>query len=52
MIPVLQFFFHLLDLRHGGFAAWEQEMAAVDIRLTSGPWVGWHEEMDDPSHCG
>ncbi|WP_307612893.1 hypothetical protein [Pseudarthrobacter sp. W1I19] len=26
------------------FAAWENELAAVDIRLTSAAWVGWYEE--------
>ncbi|MEV7664059.1 hypothetical protein [Paenarthrobacter sp. NPDC089316] len=52
MLPVFQFFFHLLHLQHAGFPAWELEMRAADLRLTSAPWMGWHEEVDDPSLFG
>ncbi|MFJ5958349.1 hypothetical protein ACIQC5_20620 [Paenarthrobacter sp. NPDC092416] len=52
MISIIQLLVQLVGGRHPEFAAWEREAGASDLRLTSAPWVGWHEEVDDSSHFG
>lgn len=52
MISMLRYVIQLLDVNRENFAAWEREVHAEDIRLTSAPWVGWHEDVDDSSLFG
>lgn len=47
MISLIRYVAHLVDPHRADFAAWDRELRLNEPRLTSAPWVGWLEELDE-----